>query len=50
MLFSGIFYGIYVAAVYKTTAQDYLKDHVLTLAGMFGSICNGGGRIFWAGL
>lgn len=50
MLFNGIFYGIYVAAVYKTTAQEYLNDHVLTIAGMFGSVCNGGGRIFWAGL
>jgi hypothetical protein len=50
MLFNGIFFGIYIAAVYKTTAQDFLKDNVLTLTGAFGSVCNGGGRIFWATL
>jgi len=50
MLFSGMFYGIYMASVYKTTAQDTLPDKVLTYAGMIGSICNGGGRVFWGTL
>jgi len=48
LLFFGIFYGIYVASVYKVSAQDVLEDHTLTLAGALGSICNGGSRIMWA--
>ena len=39
-----------MASVYKTTAQDFLSDHTLTLAGAIGSICNGSSRIFWATL
>lgn len=50
MLFLGIFYGIYMAAVYKKTAQDYLDDDILTLAGAIGSICNGCSRYLWASL
>ena len=50
MLFFGIFYGIYMAAVYKKTAQDYLDDDTLTLAGAIGSVCNGCSRYGWASL
>jgi len=50
MLFFGIFYGIYVASVYKTTSQKVLSDRTLTLAGAIGSVCNGGSRIMWATL
>ena len=48
ILFCGMFYGIYMAAVYKTAAQDVLSDKVLTMAGAFGSACNGTSRIIWA--
>jgi len=47
MLFTGNFYGIYMASVYKAAAKDTLPDNILTYAGMIGSICNGGGRLFW---
>jgi MFS family permease len=50
ILFFGIFYGIYLASVYKPTAQDTLEDHTLTLAGALGSVCNGGSRIVWASI
>ena len=50
MLFLGIFYGIYMAGVYKKTAQEDLSDNVLTLAGAIGSVCNGCSRYFWASL
>jgi MFS family permease len=50
MLFLGIFYGIYMAAVYKKTAQDFLDDDTLTLAGAIGSVCNGCSRYLWASL
>jgi MFS transporter, OFA family, oxalate/formate antiporter len=50
MLYFGLFYGIYMASVYKTTAQHILSDHTLTTAGAIGSVCNGGSRIFWATL
>jgi MFS transporter, OFA family, oxalate/formate antiporter len=50
MIYTGLFYGIYVASVYKTTAQDFISDHTLTTAGAIGSVCNGGSRIGWATL
>jgi len=50
MLFFGIFYGVYVASVYKTAVNGILGDHVLTLAGALGSVCNGSSRIMWATL
>lgn len=50
ILFLGIFYGVYISSVYKLTAQDFLLDHQLTLAGALGSVCNGCSRIFWASL
>ncbi len=46
----GIFYDLYMASVYKTIAEDHIHDHTLTLAGSFGSICNGCSRIGWASL
>jgi MFS family permease len=50
MLYCGIFYGIYMASVYKTVAEDSLLDHELTLAGALGSACNGLSRVMWAAL
>lgn len=50
MMVLGIFYGIYMAGVYKKTAQDYLDDNTLTIAGAIGSICNGCSRYMWASL
>jgi len=48
LAYFGVFYGVYLASVYKTTADDVLKDHTLTLAGALGSVCNGSSRIMWA--
>jgi Na+/melibiose symporter-like transporter len=50
ILVFGSFYGLYVAAVYKTFDQDNLSDKVLTVAGALGSVCNGCSRIMWASL
>lgn len=50
LLFFGMFYGLYVASVYKTTAQNSLSDLTLTIAGAIGSVCNGSSRIAWATL
>ena len=49
MLYSGVFYGVYMASVYKTLALN-IDDHALTVAGSIGAVCNGGSRIFWASL
>ena len=50
LLFLGMFYGLYIASVYKTTAQNSLSDLTLTFAGAIGSVCNGSSRIAWAAL
>jgi hypothetical protein len=50
LLFQGIFFGIYMASVYKVCAIDVLDDMSLTIAGAIGSVCNGGSRIMWASL
>ena len=50
LLFLGMFYGLYIASVYKTTAQNSLSDLTLTIAGAIGSVCNGSSRIAWATL
>jgi len=50
MLYSGLFYGYFVATVYKSSASKVLDDNLLTTAGMIGSACNGGSRIIWATL
>ena len=50
MMFNGVFYGVYLASVYKAANIDNLKDGTLTIAGAIGSICNGGSRMFWASL
>ena len=50
MLLNGVFFGVFTAGVYKSVALNFLSDHVLTTAGAFGSICNGGSRIMWASL
>jgi len=50
MFFFGLFFGLFIASVYKTTAQEFLTDRNLTVAGAIGSICNGCSRIIWATL
>ena len=50
MLFNGIFFGMYVASVYKGVALGYLDDSTLTLAGSLGAIANGSSRFLWATL
>ena len=49
MLTLGIFYGVFMASVYKEIPEE-LSDDVETLAGALGSICNGCFRLFWASL
>jgi hypothetical protein len=48
LMFFGIFYGLYLASVFKIIAQDFLKDDILMVAGALGSICTGCSRILWA--
>lgn len=50
MMFNGVFFGTYIASVYKSIDVDILSDHILTVAGAIGSVCNGGSRLFWAAL
>jgi Na+/melibiose symporter-like transporter len=50
MLLNGMFFGLFMASVYKEVALNILSDHTLTLAGALGSVCNGSSRIIWATL
>lgn len=50
MLFNGVFFGTYVASVYKGVALTYVDDKTLTLAGSLGSFSNGASRLLWASL
>ena len=51
LLFEGMFFGLYMASVYKKVASGrVLSDKQLTLAGAIGSVCNGSSRIIWATL
>jgi len=50
MYFNGVFFGVYVASVYKTVALGLIDDRTLTIAGSFGSFINGSSRILWASL
>ena len=50
LLFEGMFFGLYMASVYKAIASGHLKDSVLTVAGAIGSVCNGSSRLIWATL
>jgi OFA family oxalate/formate antiporter-like MFS transporter len=48
LLYCGLFYGLFVASVYKNSASMVLSDKVLTIAGSIGSFCNGSSRFIWA--
>ena len=48
MIYTGLFYGVYMASVYKISAQEFISDKVLTTAGAIGAFCNGGSRLGWA--
>ena len=51
MLYSGLFFGVYVAAVYKSIASgipNEIGDKALTLTGAIGSVMNGSSRVIWA--
>ena len=52
MLFNGVFFGVYVAAVYKDVALNHgtIGDRELTIAGSIASFINGASRIMWASL
>ena len=50
LFFLGMFFGLYMASVYKFAAEETLDDKSLTVAGAIGSVCNGGSRVFWASL
>ena len=50
LLFNGVFFGTYVASVYKGVALTYIDDETLTLAGSIGSFANGASRIIWASM
>ena len=52
LLFNGMFFGLYMASVYKSVAQheNKISDKALTTAGAIGSVCNGSSRILWASL
>ena len=50
MLFNGVFFGVYVASVYKDVGlkKGSIEDASLTIAGAVGSFVNGSSRIVWA--
>lgn len=52
MLFNGVFFGVYVASVYKDVGlnKGSILDKDLTIAGAIGSFFNGSSRIFWASI
>ena len=52
LLFEGMFFGLYMASVYKAVAQHEgkISDKALTTAGALGSVCNGSSRFIWASL
>ena len=53
MLYSGLFFGVYVASVYKSIASgipNEIGDKALTLTGAIGSVMNGSSRVIWATL
>jgi len=51
ILFNGLFFGLYMASVFKFAAQGTITDDkYLTLAGAVGSVCNGSSRVIWASL
>lgn len=47
MMFFGVFFGLYMQSAYKAVNQDNMSDHLLTVAGTVGSLCNGFSRVFW---
>lgn len=50
ILHIGVFYGVFVANIFKMAAQDSILDSTLTLAGALGAMFNGTSRIIWATL
>jgi len=53
MLYSGLFFGVYIASVYKSIASgipNEIGDKALTLTGAIGSVMNGSSRVMWATL
>ena len=53
MLYGGLFFGVYVASVYKPIASgipNEIGDKALTLTGAIGSVMNGASRVVWATL
>jgi len=50
LLFQGMFFGLYMASIYKVGVMGILSDKQLTIAGAIGSVCNGSFRLFWASL
>jgi len=49
-MYNGIFFGIYIASVYKSVALDTLSDKALTFAGVLAAIGNGSSRVIWSSL
>ncbi len=50
MFYSGMFYGLYVMSVYKTSSQMFLSDQLLTIIGAIGAISNGLSRVITGAL
>ena len=51
MLFNGIFFGSFLASVYKDFGSDgKISDKALTVTGSIGSVGNGVSRIVWSAL
>jgi len=50
MYFNGVFFGVYVASVFKSVALGYIGDKTLTIAGSMGAFINGSSRLLWATL
>ena len=51
IIFFGIFFGLYLASVYKDVGTaGKLDDSTLTTAGAIGAVCNGSSRFVWASI
>ena len=50
LLYNGMFFGVYVASVYKEVGLKYIDDSTLTTAGAIASFLNGSSRIIWGTL
>ena len=47
MFFNGLFFCVYNSSVYKNNASGLISDHLLSVAGALGAMCNGLSSFGW---